>query len=415
MGVLRNQRLGVVAIHMSLLSNGLNYLVGKVGMELNPRPLRPYDPLVCDFLSQLSVALFADSQARRYPDVMSFAFWCRKANLATLKDNFSSEHLRLGVGYAFHIAPSNVPINFAFSYAFSLLAGNCNVVRVSSKDFAQTEIVCRLITGLLEKPLYGRITEMTAFVRYGHDDEITGHFSSGCNARIIWGGDATISSIRRVPAPPRSVEIAFADRYSFCIVSTTAILNANESELNKLAKAFYNDVYLMDQDACSSPHLIVWMGDADLKAAQHKFWHRVYEEVVSNYDLQPVNAIDKYTMICEKAIELDCVVGLERNGNFIYRLQMNGLPDKVDICRGRYGLFYELKVTNLNVMARLVGTKFQTLTYFGFDKAFFCDFVVQNNLLGIDRIVPIGSALDIGVIWDGYDIVSTLSRVIDIQ
>lgn len=400
---------------MSKLTNDLNYLVGKVGMELNPRPLPPYDPLVCNFLSHLSVALFSDSQAKQYTDVMSFAFWCRKANLATLKENFSSEHLRLGVGYTFHIAPSNVPINFAFSYAFSLLAGNSNIVRVSSKDFPQTEIVCRLINELLENPVYEKIAEMTAFVQYGHDDKITEHFSSCCNARIIWGGDFTIRTIRHIPVPPRCIEIAFADRYSFCVISTTAILNSNESELYKLAKGFYNDVYLMDQDACSSPHLIVWIGEADPKAAQHKFWDKVYEVAVSNYHMQPVNIIDKYTMVCEKAIDLDCVVELEKNGNFIYRVQLERLPDNLNNCRGRYGLFYELKVSNLNVMARLVDTKFQTLTYFGFDKTFFVDFVVQNNLLGIDRIVPIGSALDIGVIWDGYDIVSTLSRVIDIQ
>jgi len=41
------------------------------------------------------------------------------------------------------------------------------------------------------------------------------------------------------------------------------------------------------------------------------------------------------------------------------------------------------------------------------------DFVVSNRLSGIDRVVPVGSALDISVIWDGYDIVRTLSRIID--
>ena len=55
------------------------------------------------------------------------------------------------------------------------------------------------------------------------------------------------------------------------------------------------------------------------------------------------------------------------------------------------------------------------MTYFGADKSQLLDFVVKNRLLGIDRIVPVGKALDIDVIWDGYDIVRSLSRIIDVK
>lgn len=40
-----------------------------------------------------------------------------------------------GRGVAFHIAPSNVAVNFAFSLAAGLLTGNANIVRLSSKPF----------------------------------------------------------------------------------------------------------------------------------------------------------------------------------------------------------------------------------------------------------------------------------------
>jgi hypothetical protein len=69
----------------------------------------------------------------------------------------------------------------------------------------------------------------------------------------------------------------------------------------------------------------------------------------------------------------------------------------------------------MNSIAHIINTKYQTLTYFGLKKAQLLDFVVRNRLSGIDRIVPIGSALDIGAIWDGYDIVRSLSRIIDIK
>jgi hypothetical protein len=33
----------------------------------------------------------------------------------------------------------------------------------------------------------------------------------------------------------------------------------------------------------------------------------------------------------------------------------------------------------------------------------------------VDRIVPIGQALDIGLYWDGYDIIPSLTKTIEIK
>ena len=41
--------------------------------------------------------------------------------------------------------------------------------------------------------------------------------------------------------------------------------------------------------------------------------------------------------------------------------------------------------------------------------------MTNNNLLGIDRIVPIGEALNIEIIWDGYDVIRSLSRIISLE
>ena len=42
----------------------------------------------------------------------------------------------------------------------------------------------------------------------------------------------------------------------------------------------------------------------------------------------------------------------------------------------------------------------------------FCEAVVAARLRGIDRIVPVGKAMDIGVFWDGHDLVRELSRIV---
>ena len=61
----------------------------------------------------------------------------------------------------------------------------------------------------------------------------------------------------------------------------------------------------------------------------------------------------------------------------------------------------------------IINNKYQTVTYFGLEKAFLVDFVIRNKLHGLDRIVPIGKALDIDLVWDGFEVISSLSRKIN--
>lgn len=401
---------------MKLENRNVEFLVGNCGMDIETRGWKPYSDRVCDFLNSLSQELLSDTEAKTYPDIISFAFWCRKGNIMKLKEDYAEKHIRLGLGLVFHIAPSNVPINFAFSYAFSLLAGNANIVRVSSKNFTQTEILSRVMKKLFSESKFQDMENRTAFIKYDQNDEITRFFSKDANARIIWGGDNTIRNIRKLPILDRGIEVAFADRYSFCVLGVESILNGCDKDLQKLANGFYNDTYLMDQNACSSPHLIVWSGESDrLIDAKNRFWSFVYEEARNKYDLEPVNAMDKFTQLCENAIDSDNISSITQNGNYIYRIGLSSLPKDIHRLRGKCGYFYEYYTKDINFITHIINNKYQTLTYFGIDKAILCDFIVTNGLSGIDRIVPVGSSLDISVIWDGYDLIRLLSRIIDVK
>ena len=396
-----------------LNNKNVHYLLG--GEIEATRLFVPYDNLLCDFLNDLSSQLRKSEDAGGYPDVLTFAFWCRRANIARLKEEYSSNHARLGLGTVFHITPSNVPVNFAFSFCFGLLSGNANIVRVPTKAFPQVDIICAAIAKVFENNDYREIKIRTAFIRYEHNEEITRLLSIDCNARIIWGGDETVNSVRQLPISPRSVEVVFADRYSFCVVDPTLVNSLKESDLNRLAEGFYNDTYLMDQNACSSPHLLIWLGK-ESSTAKDRFWKALSEVVKEKqYRMTHAGAADKYVKLCSDAIELDNLHAVKAYGSFLYCITINELPSNIDEFRGSCGYFYEYETEDLRGLSHIVNNSFQTLTYFGTDRKYLLDFVVDNGLSGIDRIVPVGQALDIGVIWDGYDIVKNLSRIIDLQ
>jgi hypothetical protein len=392
--------------------DSVTFLVGD--RNVATRPFSPYDELLCEFLNDLSAELRSYEESLIYPDIMAFAFWCRKANIAKLKKNFINRELRLGLGVVFHIAPSNVPVNFAFSFVFGLLSGNANIVRVPSQPFPQIDIICAAIGRLVASDKYREIKAMNSFVRYEKNDEVTGAFSANCNARIIWGGDLTIKNIRKLAVQERCVDIAFSDRYSLCVIDAPSVIKLDETDLIRLSERFYNDTYLMDQNACSSPHLIVWQGEKKEKAKE-RFWAAVYHTAGEKYQLAAVSTVDKYTMLCQNAIELKNIDSFKKHGNYVYRIGLNRVPDEIDSLRGKFGYFFEYDADDINSIAHIINTKYQTLTYYGVNKSELLNFVIKNRLSGIDRIVPVGNALDMDVIWDGYDIVRSLSRIIEVK
>ena len=160
------------------------------------KPDVPFADNVIEFLNALSGALLKDRMCRLYPDAITFAFFCRKANLTELKMQYTSNVLRIGRGVLFHIAPSNVPINFGYSLVAGLLAGNTNIVRVSSKSFPQVDLIIRHLHALLEMGQYNEVANRIALVRYDRTSDASAFFSSFCNVRVIWGGDATIAAVR---------------------------------------------------------------------------------------------------------------------------------------------------------------------------------------------------------------------------
>ena len=106
-----------------VLLDKISFLVGDRNILLNSSNI-PAFPIfsndIVDFLSDLSRELLSLKGIRQHPDVLSYAYWIRKASIEREKGSYDIEH-RLGRGVSFHIAPSNVPVNFAVSMTSSLL------------------------------------------------------------------------------------------------------------------------------------------------------------------------------------------------------------------------------------------------------------------------------------------------------
>ena len=388
--------------------NELTYVVGTpetIEAMRSVPAMVPFSDKAVTFLNAVSAKLLKTGKA--YSDVITFAFWCRKAALLTEKAKYETGELRLGRGIAFHSTPSNVPVNCAFSFAAGLLAGNPNIVRLPAKPYAQVDLICAAVKEVLdEQP---EMKPYVVFVKFPPVQEICDYFSGICATRVVWGGDMTIAEMRKSPLPPRAKEITFADRHSILVLNADAVLKTEN--IDRLAQDFYNDTFFSDQNACTSPRIIVWTGK-DKQAAKDKFWTAVHKLVAEKYTLSPVQAVGKLAALYRAAAQKKVRLKPHRD-NFIYRIKIDELTADLPDLKYNSGFFFEYDAESLNEIAPVCTNKCQTMTYYGLSKDEIAAFIRSAAPQGVDRAVPMGKSMDFTLVWDGYDLIRDMSRIVN--
>lgn len=399
-------------IHMQqTLADNITYLIGSEehleNMIKAPADI-PFSDEVVMFLNDLAGEIRRDEDARKYSDIQTFAFWCRKASVLEMKRRYADLDQRIGRGITFHIAPSNIPMMFMFSVVVSLLAGNSNIVRLSSKYFPQTDIICRILKKLFEER-YQNIADRIIICQYPHSEEITGYFSKICNSRIIWGGDNSINEIRKIQIPSYAIDLPFFDRFSFAVIDADAYLASNTK--SKIAEQFYNDTYFTDQNACTSPQLVIWRGKEHAEEASEAFWKELKIVVDKKYEFQSVQAVDKLSAMCDFAIDHHEGRLIEDDMS-LCRMRIDKLYSQLKDYRCPGGYFYEYITDNLQDLSVLMTRECQTVDVYGIERREILDVMKKNHGQGVDRIVEIGHTMDFGLQWDGFDFIYSLSRVV---
>ena len=393
---------------------GVTYLVGNdeiVAALKDVSPKCPFDDSVVEFLNSLSKILMKSREAKAYPDVITLGFWMRKSSVLAFKERFvtDSSDIKIGRGVAFHIAPSNVPVNYAYSLLTGLLTGNANVVRIPSKDFPQVSIINKAINEALEE--YPDMKPYICLVRYGRDQKVNDMFSALADTRIIWGGDNTIAEIRKSPLGPRAGEIAFADRYSLAVIDSDKYMEVSDKE--RLAEEFYNDTYLSDQNACTSPRLVVWMGEKK-EEAKELFWKYEHDLVKKKYQFQSIMGINKLTSSYLMTVSKEGVHVEQREDNYIVRVNVPEVnPDLMQL-KDNSGYFFEYDCDDtIEIRDFCNNTHCQTIGFLG-EKETIMPLLI-SGIKGVDRVVPIGKTMDFDFIWDGYNLVERLTRTIKVN
>jgi len=392
-----------------MFMNKIKVVLGK--LNFNNKTYKIFEVKTINFLDEVSQEIIKNKKYSKYTDIITFAFFIRKKNLVKISKDYKNKDRMIGRGLAYHIAPSNIPINSAYSLIFGLLSGNSNIVRLPSKNFIQIKLLCDIFFKILKKKKYLELSKRICLIKYDRSDEISSELSKKADVRLIWGGDETVNQFQKYATAPRCIDLKFANRYSISIIDVNKLAKLSDDNLKIIVNRFYNDSYTMDQKGCSSPQALIWIGK-NKKKNKDKFFNILSEIADKKYDNDLAVTNNKISSLSLTAIKSEInFISQYKNFNLM-RIKLKKISKEIEKIHPHFGTFVEININNLNELNKIISKKIQTITFYGINKKKIYDFVFNYGILGVDRIVPIGRALDMNIEWDGYDVIAALSRVI---
>jgi hypothetical protein len=379
----------------------------------SPDRLAVGDPRVVDFLSRFARKLLAPAVARRHPELGSLGFFLRPAELSRVASRLQRpDACVFPRGNVFHVPPANVDTIFVYSWALSALAGNHNVVRISSRSAGAAETVLETLNTTLADadPVIGRTQRM---VTYGRDDAVTAALSAWCDLRVIWGGDNAVESIRKHPLRPSGRDLTFPDRTSWAALSVTGWRAADERSRLAAVTGFANDAYWFDQAACSSPRTVFLVGPPSPEIVDEFLALLAGVVARRGWTVDAAMAVEKrvnaYGMAAAGAVS-----AMSFPDNSVTSLDLTSVGAAPRRWIGA-GAFPFAQVDSLEDLVPAMNRQDQTFSHFGFDPAELRAFAAALAGRGVDRIVPFGAALTFSAIWDGYDLPREFTRLTTLE
>lgn len=154
-----------------------------------------------------------------------------------------------------------------------------------------------------------------------------------------------------------------------------------------------------------------WTGKEKTKA-RDLFWESLDTLLQKQYQFSPILAVDKLNAFCELAIAHRGIKKIAKD-NVLVRVELPELFDDLMNYKLGGGYFFEYETDDLEDIVRILKKPCQTVSYLGIDPQKIREIVVNNGVRGVDRIVPMGKTMELEFYWDGYNMIDTMSRFVD--
>jgi len=105
-----------VVVMLLKIRKKIKVIIGNFNFNDGPNDI--FSNNIILLLNEISKEILNSKKCKKFPDLVTFGFWCRKSNINKIFNNYYFLKNRMGRGTVLHITPSNVPTNFAYSMFF---------------------------------------------------------------------------------------------------------------------------------------------------------------------------------------------------------------------------------------------------------------------------------------------------------
>lgn len=364
----------------------------------------PFSETIIEQLVSLGGYLM--EHGRSEANIVAAGYWLRKSHLESIKAQYAGHDLR-AKGQVFHIAPGNVDTLFFYSIIISLLCGNHTLLRLSDRLSHEAALLIELLNQYYQQVGSAEhILSRLQLIQYPRDLEISAAISKQCDSRVIWGSDETIQALSELPlASTHANNICFPDRYSVALLQITS-----EAQLERASEALLRDIKPYFQQACSSPKVIYWLNTA--QDMQDKFWLLLAEKLTAIDNMSAADKISQLLYLQRLPLLLSadnkhksrCLL---KNFEPLQVFEVEQLT--LDSIKSHIGLWVLLSLQINKLDQVKLFEHCQTVTHFGLEEA-----VLENwkntTQQPMKRLIAAGQSLAFSHIWDGIDLVKSLTE-----
>ena len=371
----------------------------------------PFPEPRVDLVARVSEKLLGRGGGATSSFVKHFAFWIRRGALQKLAANFEKrlppQSLARPRGLVFHLPPQNVETVFLYSWILSYLVGNANVTRVPTDFSDAIRAVCELFLERLQAA--GDDTQV--FVHYDSNSALSAVISAESDARIVWGGDAKVAAFAPLPLRNGGKAIWFGDRSSFSVMKGEALRALDDGAREALARRLFNDVFIFDQMACSSPHVLFVVGDpARDETAVTALMASLARVALAAGQTAGTGHFMRKMVAAYQAAAVGGVSSLNWRNPALTSVVSS--PSQRHEARVGGGFLWVDFVPSIGAVSAMAQERDQTVTHFGFGSEELAELAKAVADSGVSRLAPAGAALDFDSIWDGYDLPFELTRLV---
>jgi hypothetical protein len=250
-------------IHAAGSPQEITTAAGRLRVSVQAREITPQE--VLEIFERWSNAL-NDRRLRELPGLPFLRLWLRRGNLEPLllrelgPDSLPGGWSQEGrsrvrafpLGVIGHWPAANIEIQPILSLTCALLGGNACLVRVPR---SLVEVTRSLMAKLQEADREGLLIGRICMVSFDPERlDLQESMAQSVDGAMIWGGEDTVSQLRRLQFPYWARVMVFGPRISAAAMDAQTWGDA--SERTSWCRRIARDVWQFDQQACSSPQAL---------------------------------------------------------------------------------------------------------------------------------------------------------------